>query len=239
MTLNDAVLTPTTRSGRVHRHLARRGLVPAAVVAGLFGATTVPVGASTNPVVTSVRVPGLGNILESGQRPLYVWVNDPKGQSTCTGGCATIWPPLLVSAKAAHHLGRVSGLGTIHRSKGVLQVTIHGHALYFNAGDHSKSHASGQGFLGMWFTVHANGTLDRSASAGPVSPVPTTSQQAPTSTTTRPTSAPNGPAPTSVPPTSPATTTPTTAPPPPPTTTTYVPPTTTTTTAPSGGGVGF
>lgn len=241
MTLTEAVLTPTTRSPRAHR-LARRGLVPVAVATVIFGATTVPVGASTNPVVTSVRVPGLGNILESGQRPLYVWVNDPKGQSTCTGGCATIWPPLLVSSKAAHHLGRFSGLGTIHRSKGVLQVTIHHHALYFNAGDHSKSHASGQGFIGEWFTVHANGTLDRSASAGPMSTVPTTSRPAPSpssSTTTRPTSAPNGPAPTSPPPTSPATTTPTTAPPPPPTTTTYVPPTTTTTTAPSGGGVGF
>src|SRR5579859_7110917 len=164
MTRTAAVRTPATRRGRANLRLIRRGLVPAAVVAGLVGATSIPVAASTKTVVTSARIPGLGAVLESGHRPLYEWVNDPQGQSTCTGGCATIWPPLIVSAKAAHHLGRFPGLGTIHRSKGVLQAAIHGHALYFFEGDHTMSHAGGQG-VNSFFTVHTNGTLDRSTSA--------------------------------------------------------------------------
>lgn len=240
---DDAVRTHSNRPGPVSHRLVRRGLVPAAAVVGLVGAMTVPVAAATKPVVTSAKIPGLGTVLESGQRPLYVWANDPRGRSTCTGGCATIWPPLIVSSKAAHHLGRFSGLGTIHRSKGVLQAAIHGHALYFFEGDHTKSHAGGQG-VASFFTVHTNGTLVHSVNSAPLSTVPSTSQPASSpssSTTTRPTSAPNHSTPTSPPPTNPPSTTPTTAPAPPPTTTTYVPPTTTTTTttAPSGGGVGF
>jgi predicted lipoprotein with Yx(FWY)xxD motif len=242
MTATDAVHARTIRSGVAYRRLARRGLVPAAVLAGSLGATTFAGATQPKAVVTTAKVTGLGTVLVSQHRVLYAKANDPKGQSTCTGGCATIWPPLIVSSKTAHHLGHVAGLGTIKRSNGKLQVAIHGRALYFNAGDHSLSRANGQGFADTWFTVHANGSLDRTTTSAPVATtVPSTSPPAPSpssSTTTRPTAAPAGPAPTSPPPTSPPTTSPPTTSPPPPTTTTP-PPTTTTTTSGGGGGVGF
>jgi predicted lipoprotein with Yx(FWY)xxD motif len=199
-------------------------------------------------LVTTAKVAGLGTILESGQRPVYELVKDPKGHSTCTGGCATIWPPVLVTAKTAHHLGTIKGLGTIRRPDGHLQAALHGHALYFFAGDHTPSHAGGQGVANNFFTVHTNGTLDRAVvPAGGVGTVPSTTTSKPNSASTSTTPTTRAPAPanqaptTSPPPTSPpvtsppATTTPTTSPP-----ATTVPPTTTTT-APGGGGggVGF
>jgi predicted lipoprotein with Yx(FWY)xxD motif len=239
MTPTDPVHARTFRSGVVYRRLARRGLVPAAVLIGSLGATTLAGAAAPKPVVTTAKVTGLGTVLVASHRVLYAKANDPKGKSTCTGGCATIWPPLIVSSKTAHHLGHIAGLGTIKRSNGKLQVAIHGRALYFNAGDHSLSQANGQGFLNTWFTVHANGSLVRTTTSTPMATVPSTSQPASSSSsTTRPTSAPAGPAPTSPPPTSPPPTSPPTTSPPPPTTTT-APPTTTTTTSGGGGGVGF
>lgn len=244
MTPNDAVRAPLFR----YRRLACRGFVPAAVLAGSLGAGTFAGAAAPKPVVTTAKVTGLGTVLVAGNRVLYAKANDPKGKSTCTGGCATIWPPLLVSSKTAHHLGHIAGLGTIKRSNGKLQVAIHGHPLYFNAGDHSLAQAHGQGFQNNWFAVHTNGSLDRTTTSAPISTVPSTPSSSSPSTT-RPTSAPanpsnpaptspppSGPAPTSPPPTSPPTTAP---PPPPPTTTPPPPPTTTTTTSGGGGGVGF
>jgi predicted lipoprotein with Yx(FWY)xxD motif len=246
MTPTDAVHARTFRSGIASRLLVRRGLVPAAVLAGSLGATTFAGASQPKPVVTTAKVTGLGTVLVASHRVLYAKANDPKGKSTCTGGCATIWPPLIVSSRTAH-LGHIAGLGTIKRSNGKLQVAIHGHALYFNAGDHSQSQTNGQGFQNNWFTVHANGSLDRTTTSAPMATVPSTSQPAPSptssSSTTRPTSAPAGsapisPPPTSPPPTSPPPTSPPTTSPPPPTTTT-APPTTTTTTSGGGGGVGF
>ena len=242
MTATNAAHARTFRSGVKYRRLVSRGLVPAAVLAGSLGATSFAGAAQPKAVVTTAKVTGLGTVLVASHRVLYAKANDPKGHSTCTGGCATIWPPLIVSSKAAHHLGHIAGLGTIKRSNGKLQVAIHGRALYFNAGDHSLSKANGQGFANTWFTVHANGSLDRTttSASAPMATVPSTSQPAPSpsSSTTRPTSAPTHPPPTSPPVTSPPPTSPPTTSPPPPTTTT-APPTTTTTTSGGGGGVGF
>ena len=235
----------TERHGAVYpnRRLVRLGLVPAAALAASLGAASGAGASAPQSVVTTAKIAGLGTVLVASHRPLYEMANGPKGQPACSGVCAKFWKPLIVSHNAAHHLGHVPGLGTIHRSNGTLQAAIHGHALFFFVGDHSQSHASGQGVANIWFTVKSNGTLDRTTSSGPVGTVPPTSQPGSSTTspsTTRPTSpagSPAGPVPTSPPPTAPPTTSP---PPPPPTTTTPPPPpTTTTTTSGGGGGVGF
>jgi predicted lipoprotein with Yx(FWY)xxD motif len=239
----DAARTQAFRHGFVNRRLVGRGLVPAAVLAGSLGATAAAGASTPQSIVTTAKIAGLGTILEASNRPLYVMASDPKGRTTCTGGCTSIWKPLIVTGKQAHHLGHVSGLGTIHRSNKQLQVAIHGHALYWFVNDHSKSRAVGQAFLNNWFTVKSNGTLNRTASSGTIVTVPPTSQpgSSPSApSTTRPTAAPASPAPSTPAPTSPPPTAPpTTSPPPPPTTTPPPPPTTTTTTSGGGGGVGF
>jgi predicted lipoprotein with Yx(FWY)xxD motif len=181
-------------------------------------------------------VAGVGKVLTFGHRVLYVHKGDSKRHSTCTGVCAMAWPPLIVSTRTAHHLGHVHGLGTFHRTKGRLQVTINGHPLYFFVGDKTPNSAKGQGFANIFFTVRANGSVVHVAPAA--APAATSTSSTPPSTPSTQgshgTQSPAGTVPTSPPPTSPPTTTTS----PPPTTTTTNPPTTTTT-APSGGGVSF
>jgi predicted lipoprotein with Yx(FWY)xxD motif len=224
------------------RHLAVRALAPGLLVVGGVAAPAALAGAATNPQVATATIAGVGRVLVFGHHVLYVHSTDTRRHSTCTGACATFWPPLVVSRQATHHLGHVHGLGTIRRPNGRLQVTINGHPLYVFSGDKNLTAAMGQGFLNMWFTVRANGAAVHLAKANsaPAAPAPTSTSS--TTTTqgshTPGTQMPVAPAPTTTPPTrppSPPTTTPTS----PPATTTTSPPPTTTTTAPGGGGVSF
>jgi predicted lipoprotein with Yx(FWY)xxD motif len=248
MTPSDSVWIRPSLLTSQQRRLVRLGFLPAVVLAGSLSVSTSAGAAPAREVVTTAHINGLGSVLVSAHRPLYVFAKDRRGHSSCTGICTKVWPPLIVSSKMAHHLGRLHGLGTIRRpSHGRLQVTIDGHPLYFFVSDHTVTHAAGQHFGNVWFTVHPNGSFNRVVSAdssskpGPTSPPPAT--PAPTSPPPPPpptTSPPPTSTPTTVPPpmaplpTSPpsATTPPTMSPPPP-------SPTTTTTTVPSAGGVGF
>jgi predicted lipoprotein with Yx(FWY)xxD motif len=226
------------------RHLVGRVLAPGLLAVGAAAVAPGVAGAATNQQVATATIAGVGRVLVFGHRVLYVHSTDTRRHSTCTGVCATIWPPLVVSSQTAHHLGHIHGLATIRRPNGRLQATINGHPLYFFSGDKNLTAAMGQGFLNMWFTVRASGKAvhvvkANSAPAAPAAPAP-----APTSSTTTTqgshssgTQMPVSPAPTTTPPTSPPPPSTTTTRPP--ATTTTSPPPTTTTTAPGGGGVSF
>ena len=83
---------------------------------------------------------------------LYVFDNDQgaPGSSTCNGGCATSWPPLLVSDGAA---SGVANLGTIARDDGTEQASYNGRPLYFYSGDSAAGDTNGDGLGGVWHTV--------------------------------------------------------------------------------------
>ena len=82
---------------------------------------------------------------------LYVFDNDiGSGGSTCNGGCAASWPPVLVEDGAA---SGVSGLSTIMRDDGSVQAAHEGRPLYFYDGDSSPADANGQGLGGVWWLV--------------------------------------------------------------------------------------
>ncbi len=248
MTPSDSNWIRRSLLGPQRRRLVGRGFLPVVALTGSLSMSTSAGAAPPREVVTTTHINGLGSVLVSAHRPLYVFAKDGRGQSSCTGVCTKIWPPLIVSSKMAHHLGPLHGLGTIRRpSQGRLQVTIDGHPLYFFVSDHTVTHAAGQHLGNVWFTVHPNGSFNRVVSSvsssrpGPTSPPPA----APTPTSPPPPAPPaispprtstpiTAPPPMAPLPTSPpSTTTPPTMSPPPPS------PTTTTTTVPSGGGVGF
>ena len=83
---------------------------------------------------------------------LYVFDNDLEatGTSTCNGGCATNWPPLLVSDGAA---SGVTDLGTIVRDDGTVQATYNGRPLYFFISDGAIGETNGDNAGGVWHTV--------------------------------------------------------------------------------------
>jgi predicted lipoprotein with Yx(FWY)xxD motif len=69
---------------------------------------------------------------------LYLFEKDERGESYCTGACAAVWPPF--DTRAMPHAGGgvdAAALGTIKRDDGDLQVTYHGHPLYYYAADAS------------------------------------------------------------------------------------------------------
>jgi predicted lipoprotein with Yx(FWY)xxD motif len=222
-------------SGASTTTTTRAGTAPASARSGTASVTTIASGS-------------LGTILvDSSGRTLYRYTPDGTGKTTCTGACATAWPPLTVPSGTTHVVGSggvtASELGTITRPGGTLQVTFEGMPLYRFAGDTAAGQTKGQGVAGTWFVV----TVSRPASASASAPTTTTAAAA------SPSSRSGGSAPVTAPPatappmtTPPATAAPVTAPPhaqpttAPPTTTTAPPATTTpppatTTTAPAGG----
>ena len=101
-------------------------------------------------------------LVDQGGMTLYHFIREKAGHIRCTGGCASVWPPLLVGAagKAFAGLGiNRLRLGKVRRPDGRMQVTYAGLALYRFSGDTKPGDAKGQGFGHVWFAVRPSGLL--------------------------------------------------------------------------------
>ena len=132
---------------------------PAATPAALSGGAATTIGTRSSGT--------LGTFLTGpGGMTLYVRTSDPTGGSSCTGGCASAWPPLTVAAagQAVAAPGVTGTLATFARPDGTLQVTYNGQALYSYAADTKPGDTTGQGVGGIWFVAPEAGK------GGPASP---------------------------------------------------------------------
>ena len=120
--------------------------------------------------VRTATVKGLGRVLVDGYGlTLYLFVPDHgAGTSTCSGYCATRWPPLTLPAGVTGPLtgpGAEPGLAaTTRRSDGSLQVTYDGWPLYHWIGDTAAGEDNGEGVRdsgGLWYAVNAVGQAVR------------------------------------------------------------------------------
>jgi predicted lipoprotein with Yx(FWY)xxD motif len=84
---------------------------------------------------------------------LYHLTTDTSTKTTCTGGCAQVWPPLLATNGDPPSSPGLDTFGTINRPDSSVQVTFNGMLLYTYAGDSQPGQASGQGIGGTWFAV--------------------------------------------------------------------------------------
>lgn len=83
---------------------------------------------------------------------LYYLATDTAGRSTCTGGCAKVWPPLLrMSAPSAK--GALPGKLTLVKTENGSQVSYNRHLLYTYSGDTAPHQANGQGIAGKWWVA--------------------------------------------------------------------------------------
>jgi predicted lipoprotein with Yx(FWY)xxD motif len=121
-----------------------------------------PVASMTpsGPAEVRVKDTRLGKILVDGKdMTLYMFDKDTGGKSTCTGECATAWPPLLTTDKVTAGTGvNAAWLGETDRSDGTKQVTYHGLPLYHYAKDTKPGDMNGQGvqeFGAKWWVVDA------------------------------------------------------------------------------------
>lgn len=79
-------------------------------------------------------------------------------KSTCTGDCATSWPPVLMGSGAPDYEGIDPKLvGTVARDDGSQQVTIGGWPVYRHADDSKPGSVDGQGAARGWFAVTPTG----------------------------------------------------------------------------------
>lgn len=99
----------------------------------------------------------LGEILVDGNGyTLYTFSPDSVNQSTCTGGCANAWPPLLVKDTVSIPSSLPGTIGAFARMNNLsqVQVTYNGMPLYTYAGDSAPGDTNGQGSGGKWYVVH-------------------------------------------------------------------------------------
>jgi predicted lipoprotein with Yx(FWY)xxD motif len=105
----------------------------------------------------------LGTILAVGPKQLtvYLFEADKGKASSCTGACATAWPPVTTtSAAIAGGSAKAADIGTITRPDGTKQVTYNGHPLYYFARDGDSGDAYGQGiksFGADWYVLSPSG----------------------------------------------------------------------------------
>jgi predicted lipoprotein with Yx(FWY)xxD motif len=107
-----------------------------------------------------------GRILADGHgRALYLFTADHGKRSTCSGDCATAWPPLLVKSRPAGGPGAKTGLiGTTRRTDDRRQATYAGHPVYYYEGDRSPGEVNCQAafeFGGYWYVLRGDGRAVR------------------------------------------------------------------------------
>ncbi len=120
--------------------------------------------------IATYKTPEDGTLISgANNRTLYVLTADEKSTSahqklsTCYGGCAAVWPPVLASSTpAVAGNANASLLGLTTRHDGTTQVTYNGLPLYYYVADTKAGQATGNhlkdGF-GLWVGMLANGKL--------------------------------------------------------------------------------
>jgi predicted lipoprotein with Yx(FWY)xxD motif len=173
-------MTSSTTSQPSTRRWLAFGILPAAfslLLAACSGASASPSPAASEPaaqsvaesvappseaasstaaeayVLTVAQTDAGSSLAGEGGLTLYTKADDTPTTSTCSGGCATTWPPFTVEAgeEVTPGEGVTGTIGTITRDDGSLQVTYNGHPLYYYQGDAQPGDATGQGLGGVWF----------------------------------------------------------------------------------------
>jgi predicted lipoprotein with Yx(FWY)xxD motif len=101
-------------------------------------------------------------------RTLYHLTSEKGKTFVCTGGCATIWPPLTVPKGTKPVAGpgiTKSKLGTIKRPDGRIQVTYAGMTLYRYSADSKAGQTNGEGIQNIWYAISPTGKLIKKASS--------------------------------------------------------------------------
>ncbi len=117
-------------------------------------------GSSAASAVTLKAVSSpLGTILvDQDGKTLYLFEADSKNKSNCSGGCLSLWPPIMANGKATAGSGVTAGM--IGTATGSSQVTYAGHPLYWFSGDTKAGDTNGQGlddFGGEWYAISPAG----------------------------------------------------------------------------------
>jgi predicted lipoprotein with Yx(FWY)xxD motif/mono/diheme cytochrome c family protein len=151
--------TPTTTS---------TGPSPGTLTSTTATTSTTPstVAQAHTVTISSRGIVGLGRILvNSTGRTLYVFQRDNRSKVTCTGGCAAVWPPVVLPP-GGHAEGtngvKASLLGEAANPTGGKVVTYDGWPLYTYVADMKPGSIAGQDINlngGLWWVITTSGTV--------------------------------------------------------------------------------
>jgi len=118
-------------------------------------------GSTKAALISTKHDKKLGTILAFGPKHLTVYLFEgDKGQSSsCTGACASVWPPVTGKPQASG-AAMSADLGTLKRSDGTTQVTYKGHPLYLYVKDKDDGDAYGEAlkqFGAEWYALKSSG----------------------------------------------------------------------------------
>jgi predicted lipoprotein with Yx(FWY)xxD motif len=117
-----------------------------------------PAAAGTALKVGTAKFPTA--LTDSAGRSVYLFAADTGSMSTCTGACASAWPPVIAKGAPSITGGDMGKLGMTARADGAMQVTYNGHPLYYFAGDNKPGDTNGQAlnaFGAEWYLIGADG----------------------------------------------------------------------------------
>jgi predicted lipoprotein with Yx(FWY)xxD motif len=171
--MNMQILT-RSNSNRYQLRLLAVALVAAL---GLVGAAVAMAGAkhsTTTATVSTRKISGLGVVLVNAKgRTLYAFMKDAQRRVTCTGSCASFWPPLkwkTMSKPTAGGAAKRALLSSDKNPSGGRVVTYNKWPLYTYSGDSAAGQAHGQAKNlngGKWYVISPSGALIKhTASSG-------------------------------------------------------------------------
>jgi len=121
-------------------------------------ATPVPPAPASNTVEVSSQGSLGQHLVDGNGMTLYLFTNDERNISNCSGGCAGAWPPLSFDGDPeAGESVNADRLATIQRDDGSSQVTYNGKPLFYFANDENPGDTIGQDRGGVWFVVSPDG----------------------------------------------------------------------------------
>jgi predicted lipoprotein with Yx(FWY)xxD motif len=146
--------------------------------AGSTGGSTPTTAPTTSaPVIKTATATVKGasqTILTNAQgMTLYYFTPDTTTSSACTGGCATMWPPMQFQGSGTP-IGATSlpgKLSAVSDGNGT-QVEYNGHPLYTFSGDTAPGQTHGEGILGKWFVATSSLSVQGTQQTTPTTPTP-------------------------------------------------------------------
>ncbi|MFS4460939.1 hypothetical protein [Bdellovibrio sp. HCB2-146] len=106
------------------------------------------------PPLTTVTTNSDGQkmVADSMGKTLYVFDPDMNQPTpTCTGDCAEVWPPYLLTPDEANAVK--NPLGKVERANKKMQLTYGGRPVYTYALDRAQGNDAGDGLEGTWHII--------------------------------------------------------------------------------------
>lgn len=133
---------------------------PTAAATPSPAATTPATSAFINTTQVTIGGKAVTVLTDSKGRTLYYLTQDSATKVTCSGGCASIWPPALFSGSGTPTSSEsdVTPKLTVFKGANGSQIEYNGHPLYTFSGDTGPGQTNGQGYAGVWFAMQETGS---------------------------------------------------------------------------------